>query len=54
MCRRVTCRRCGKVGWAGCGMHVSQVMAGVPRSERCQGHENEPRLSLMDRLRGKA
>ena len=32
MCRRITCRRCGKAGWSGCGAHVSQVMAGVPGS----------------------
>ncbi|HYF72431.1 MAG TPA: hypothetical protein VD864_06400 [Nocardioides sp.] len=54
MCRRVTCRRCGKASWSGCGAHVAQVMAGVPTSERCQGHDGEPRASLMDRLRGKA
>ena len=42
MCRAVTCRRCGKTTWAGCGMHVDQVMAGVPRADRCQGHAEEP------------
>ncbi|MDA8297610.1 MAG: hypothetical protein M0004_13680 [Actinomycetota bacterium] len=36
MCRAVTCRRCGQKTWAGCGAHVEQVLAGVPRSERCQ------------------
>lgn len=51
MCRRITCRRCGKAGWSGCGAHVSQVMAGVPKSERCQGHEGEPRPGLFDRFR---
>ena len=51
MCRRITCRRCGKASWAGCGMHVNQVMAGVPRSERCPGHEGEPRTGLLARLR---
>jgi hypothetical protein len=35
MCRRVTCPSCGKVAWAGCGQHVSQVMAGVPDNDRC-------------------
>ena len=35
MCRRVTCQRCEKASWAGCGQHVSQVMAGVPKKERC-------------------
>ena len=36
MCRRVTCPRCEKASWAGCGQHVSQVLAGVPKSQRCR------------------
>lgn len=35
MCRRTTCRSCGKVSWAGCGQHVEQVLAGVPKNQRC-------------------
>ncbi|MFF7586410.1 hypothetical protein ACFZCK_02830 [Kitasatospora purpeofusca] len=35
MCRRTTCRTCGKAGYAGCGMHVDQVLAGVPKADRC-------------------
>jgi hypothetical protein len=31
----VTCKRCGKATWAGCGQHVDQVMRGVPKSQRC-------------------
>lgn len=42
MCRQVTCRKCGKTTWAGCGQHVNQVMKGVPQSQRCKGHENDP------------
>ncbi|MEO5653421.1 MAG: hypothetical protein ABIN79_00785 [Marmoricola sp.] len=38
MCRQVSCKTCGKTTWAGCGMHVSQVMAGVPKSQQCPGH----------------
>jgi hypothetical protein len=38
MCRRATCKTCGKTTWAGCGQHVDQVMAGVPRAARCPGH----------------
>jgi hypothetical protein len=45
MCRAVTCRKCGKTTWAGCGQHVSQVMAGVPASRRCAGHANDPAAS---------
>jgi hypothetical protein len=37
MCQRVTCRDCGKPTYRGCGMHVEQVLAGVPKSQRCQG-----------------
>ena len=35
MCRRKTCRSCGKATWAGCGAHVEQVLAGIPQSDRC-------------------
>lgn len=39
MCRPATCKTCGKTTWAGCGMHVDQVMSGVPKADRCPGHE---------------
>lgn len=38
MCRAVRCKTCGLATWAGCGQHVSQVMAGIPRDARCPGH----------------
>lgn len=38
MCRAVKCRVCGKTSWAGCGQHVDQVLAGVPKADRCPGH----------------
>ena len=41
MCREVTCSKCGKPTWAGCGAHVEQVLAHVPKAQRCQGHEKE-------------
>ena len=41
MCRAVTCRKCGKTTWAGCGQHVDQVMAGVPKSDRCTCDKND-------------
>jgi hypothetical protein len=53
MCRRTTCRTCGQPTWAGCGQHVEQALAGVPRSERCQGHPRGERPRLLDRLRGR-
>ena len=39
MCRRVTCKTCGKATYSGCGQHVNEVLAGVPASARCPGHE---------------
>lgn len=39
MCTRVTCHACGKPTYAGCGMHVEQVLAGVPRDRRCRCRE---------------
>ena len=38
MCARTTCRTCGKPTVSGCGNHVEQALAGVPRAQRCQGH----------------
>ncbi|MFC9324107.1 hypothetical protein [Kitasatospora sp. NPDC057015] len=43
MCRRVACRACGKPTHAGCGLHVDQVLAGVPRSDRCACDRDAPR-----------
>jgi hypothetical protein len=52
MCHPTTCRKCGLTSWAGCGMHVNQVMAGVPKAQRCPGHPREPRTGLLRRLLG--
>lgn len=35
MCRRVTCSKCGKQTWSGCGSHIDQVMRGVSEANRC-------------------
>ena len=52
MCRAVRCRTCGKTTWAGCGMHVEQVMRRVATSQRCPGHAKEAgeRRSMLRRL----
>ncbi len=50
MCRAVTCKKCGKTTWAGCGQHVDQVLAGVPRAQRCPGHDDEPAAERGGRL----
>ena len=49
MCRRVTCKTCGKATYSGCGAHVDEVLAGVPASARCAGHERSG--GFLDRLR---
>ena len=41
MCRPATCPSCSKVTWAGCGQHVDQVMAGVPRQQQCTCNEQQ-------------
>ena len=56
MCRAVRCKTCGKTTWAGCGQHVSQVMAGVPGDDRCPGHPKAERESggFLSKLFGRA
>lgn len=49
MCQPTTCKTCGKATYRGCGAHVEQVLAGVPASERCAGHERTG--GLFSRLR---
>ncbi|MGO4596298.1 hypothetical protein [Terrabacter sp. 2RAF25] len=55
MCRPATCQTCGKTTWAGCGQHVDQVMARVPRDARCPGHPGAQRAggSFLSRLLGR-
>lgn len=50
MCRAVKCKNCGKTTWAGCGQHVDQVFAGVPKADRCQGHQGEKQESFWSKL----
>ncbi len=52
MCRRVSCSTCGKPTWAGCGDHVEEALAGVPTTDRCPGHADDPRPEgFLSRLR---
>lgn len=39
MCRRIQCAHCGKPSFAGCGMHVEQVLRDVAPTERCHCRE---------------
>ena len=41
MCRQVKCSSCGKPTYAGCGMHVEQVLAGIPTAQRCACREQK-------------
>ncbi|WP_168444624.1 hypothetical protein [Actinomadura latina] len=41
MCQRAVCRKCQRFTYRGCGRHVDQVLAGVPRSQRCDCKEKE-------------
>ncbi|MGB8858865.1 MAG: hypothetical protein WCC60_06395 [Ilumatobacteraceae bacterium] len=45
MCRRVTCKTCGKPNWAGCGAHVEMVLADVPKADRCRCRESRVKPS---------
>jgi hypothetical protein len=57
MCRRVECRKCGRPTFAGCGMHVEQVLGNVPPEQRCRCREERaatsppPGPGLRSRLR---
>jgi hypothetical protein len=35
MCRAITCSKCKRPTWAGCGAHIEQVLGHVPKAERC-------------------
>ncbi len=36
MCRTVTCKKCDKPSWNGCGAHIEQVLGDVQPDQRCQ------------------
>lgn len=35
MCQRITCKKCGKPTWTGCGKHIEEALKGVPVAQRC-------------------
>ncbi len=54
MCRRVTCATCHKPTFTGCGQHVEQVLADVPKKDRCACPPPEPRSGgFLARLFGR-
>lgn len=53
MCSPATCPTCGKATWTGCGNHVESALAGIPQSQRCEGHASATTASLGSRLFGR-
>ena len=53
MCSKVTCNKCGKATWSGCGEHIEFALAGVAMADRCPGHEDSgEKKSFMGKLFG--
>lgn len=36
MCRRVTCPKCKKFTYAGCGNHIQEALKGLTKDQICQ------------------
>lgn len=57
MCSRVNCRKCGKVTYSGCGNHLDQVFAGVPKDQRCncanKTSANDAKQSVLGKIFGR-
>lgn len=53
MCSKVTCNKCGKATWSGCGEHIEYALSGVAIADRCQGHEGSDDSSNKSSLLGK-
>lgn len=54
MCQQAVCGKCGKPTYRGCGMHIEQVLADVPKSQRCNcgSSAGRPARGFWARLRG--
>ncbi|MDP1822575.1 MAG: hypothetical protein Q8L48_05015 [Archangium sp.] len=39
MCSQVRCQTCSKPTWTGCGRHIEQALANVPKPQRCTCRE---------------
>ena len=58
MCQKTTCKQCAKPTWKGCGNHIEQALAGVPKNQRCTCDKNAPSVKssfggFLSRLRAK-
>jgi hypothetical protein len=51
VCRAITCRKCSRPTWAGCGRHVESVLGHVPADERCQCNESAAPEGVVDKVR---
>jgi hypothetical protein len=52
MCQRIDCPKCGQPTYAGCGLHIEQVLGSVPVAERCKCRETdaqEPRRGATEK-----
>ncbi|MEY3890452.1 MAG: hypothetical protein RLY62_634 [Actinomycetota bacterium] len=53
MCSKVTCKICSKPTWSGCGEHIEEALAGIPKSQRCAGHpEADKKSGLFAKIFG--
>src|SRR5699024_2852577 len=44
MCRPVQCKVCSKTTWAGCGNHIAEVKASVPKDQWCPGNHSQTEI----------
>jgi len=52
MCSPVPCKICGKTTWAGCGQHVAQVEAMVPKDQWCNGRHTHEEIATAQNNKG--
>jgi hypothetical protein len=36
MCSKITCSKCNKATWTGCGEHIEDALKGVFEEDRCK------------------
>ncbi len=52
MCHPAKCKVCGKTTWAGCGQHIAQVKASVPKNQWCNGKHTAEEIAAAKAARG--
>jgi len=52
MCHPVKCQVCGKTTWAGCGQHIAQVKASVPKDQWCDGKHTQAEIDAARQAKG--